>query len=304
MEPSEKESLQLGFVRGLAVCSAVTSLLFLVSCPSAFAGGQHRFSIKVFSSTDDQFWTNSVIIEGTHEVMLVDAQLTKTNAERVLQEIKETKKPLSLIYITHEHADHFLGLEVFKEAYPRVRIIANSAVVDRINQVYREKIDKWKTILGSGATSQVVAIEKFDGNFIKFESSKIEILKNIQGDTDENTMLWIPGQRILIAGDVVFNNMHVYTAETDSKARGKWLNSINKIRELKPSVVIPGHGKVGAPLDASTAVDFTENYLLVFEEELKRAENPEGLVESMKARFPSADLILSVERGAKANVKR
>jgi hypothetical protein len=50
-------------------------------------------------------------------------------------------------------------------------------------------------------------------------------------------------------------------------------------------------------------VDFTERYLVVFEEELKRAENPEGLVESMKARFPSADLILSVERGAKANVK-
>src|SRR3984893_10549974 len=96
--------------------TVVISLLFLISYPSAFAGGQHGFSIKVFTSSDDQFWTNSVIIEGTHEVMLVDAQLTKTNAERVLQEIKETKKPLSIIYITHEHADHFLGLELFKEA--------------------------------------------------------------------------------------------------------------------------------------------------------------------------------------------
>src|SRR5260370_39098010 len=101
--------------------------------------------------------------------MLVDAQLTKTSAEKVLREIKKTKKPLSIIYITHEHADHFLGLEVFKEAYPGVRIIANSAVVDRINKIYQEKIDKWEKILGSGATSQVVAIEKFDGNFIKFE---------------------------------------------------------------------------------------------------------------------------------------
>ena len=153
-------------VYGACCCSAAISLLFLIACPSAFAGGQHGFSIKVFTSPDDQFWTNSVIIEGAHEVMLVDAQLTKTNAERVLQEIKETKKPLSIIYITHEHADHFLGLEVFKEAYPRVRIIATSAVVDRINKVYQEKIDKWKQILGSGATSHVVAIETFDGNFI------------------------------------------------------------------------------------------------------------------------------------------
>ncbi len=229
----------------LAVGSAVIGLIFLISWPSAFAAGQQGFSIKVFTSPfaagqqgfsikvftspDDQFWANSVIIEGAREVMLVDAQLTKTSAEKVLQEIRETKKPLSVIYITHEHADHFLGLEVFKEAYPGVRIIANSAVTDRINKVYQEKVDKWKKILGSGASSRVVAIEKFDGNFIEFESSKIELLKDVQGDTDENTMIWIPGQGILIAGDVLFNNMHVYTTETDTQARGKWLNSINKI---------------------------------------------------------------------------
>jgi len=287
----------------LAVCVAVISLLFLILRPSAFTGDQHGFSIKVFTSSDDQFWVNSVIIAGEHEVMLVDAQLTKTNAVRVLQEIKETKRPLSIIYITHEHADHFLGLEVFKDAFPGVRIIANSEVVDRINKVYQEKIDKWQKILGSGATSHVVAIEKFDGDFIKFEDSEIEVLKHIQGDTDENTMLWIPGQRTLITGDVVLNNMHVYTAETDSKARGKWLNSLNKIRELKPSVVIPGHSKVGAPLDANTAVDFTENYLLAFEEELKKAKNPDSLINTMKDRFPSADLLLAIERGANANVK-
>src|SRR5258707_1099563 len=189
-------------------------------------------------------------------------------------------------------------------AFARVRIIANSAVVERINKVYQEKIDKWKKILGSSGTSQVVAIEKFDGNFIKFESSQIEVLKNIQGDTDENTMLWIPGQRILISGDVLFNGMHVYTAETDSKARGKWLNSLERIRELKPSVVIPGHSKVGAPLDAGTAADFTENYLLVFEEELKKAKDPDSLVNAMKEKFPSTDLLLAIERGAKANVER
>src|SRR6202790_2871716 len=283
--------------------TAVLSLLFLISRPFAFAGGRHGFSIKVFTSTDDQFWTNSVIIEGEHEVMLVDAQLTRKNADKVLQEIDATKKPLSIIYITHEHADHFLGLEVFKEAYPRVRIIANSAVVDRINQVYQEKIDNWLRILGSGATSRVVTISKFDANFIEFEGSKIELLKDIRGDTDENTMLWIPGQRILIAGDVLFNDMHVYTAETDSDARGKWSTSLNKIRELKPSVVIPGHSKVGAPLDASTAVDFTENYLLAFDEELKKTKNPDSLINVMRERFPSADLLLAIERGAKANVK-
>ena len=287
----------------LALCSAAISLAFLVGGPYAFAGSQHGVPIKVFTSQDDQFWTNSVLIEGAHEVILVDAQLTKTNAERVLQIIRETHKPLSVIYITHEHADHFLGLEVFRTAYPRVRIIATSAVVARINQVYQEKIDKWKQLLGSSATTHVVPIEPFDGNTITFESSHIEVLKHIQGDTAENTMLWIPGQRILVSGDVVFNNMHVYTAETDSRARGKWLNSLHTIRALQPSVVIPGHSKSGVQLDASTAVDFTQTYLLAFEEELSRATNPDSLVRAMKERFPSADLFLAIQRGAAANVK-
>src|SRR6266403_5133725 len=146
----------------LAICSAVIGLL--ISCPSAFGGGQHNLSIKVFTSQDDQFWTNSVLIEGAHEVMLVDAQLTRTNAERVLHEITKTNKPLSLIYITHEHADHFLGLEVFREAFPRVRIIATSDIVARIHKVYQEKIDKWKQLLGPGAATHVVPVEPFDGD--------------------------------------------------------------------------------------------------------------------------------------------
>jgi glyoxylase-like metal-dependent hydrolase (beta-lactamase superfamily II) len=313
-----------------AVCSAVLSLSFPVWCASAgnndwdsqtdathktantqptathdasFASTRDGLSIDVFTSPDDQFWTNSIIVEGVRDVMLVDAQLTKASAAKVLQKIKETKKPLSLIYITHEHADHFLGLQVFHEAYPSARIIANSAVVDRINKVYAEKIDKWQKILGAGATSQAVAISTFDANVITFDGLQIDILQHIRGDTDENTMLWIPGRRILIAGDVLFNNMHVYTAETDAAARGRWLNSLTLIRALKPSVVIPGHSKVGAPLDSSTAVDFTERYLLAFEEERRRAKDADSLIGSMKERFPSSDLLLALERGARANVK-
>jgi len=283
----------------LFLCSAVV----LAFTQASLAKSPQAFSIKVVTSSDDQFWTNSIIIEGTHEVMLVDAQLTKTNAEKVVREIKATKKPLSIIYITHEHADHFLGLEVFKEAYPRARIIANSKVVDRINRVYQEKIDKWRGILGSGATSHTVAISKYDDNFIRFEDSKIEILKNLQGDTDANTMLWLPGQKTLVAGDVLFNDMHVYTAETDMRARKKWLNSLEKIRGLKPAVVIPGHSKAGAPIDATSAVSFTEKYLLVFEEELGKAKEPDDLVKAMREKFPSSDLLLAIERSAKANVK-
>jgi glyoxylase-like metal-dependent hydrolase (beta-lactamase superfamily II) len=269
----------------------------------SLAKREQVFSLKVVTSPEEQFWVNSIIIEGTREVMLVDAQLSRTGAERVLREIQATQKLLSVIYITHEHADHFLGLEVFKEAYPNVRILANSSVVSRINKVYQDKIDKWKGILGAGATSHTVAISPYDDDFILFENAKIATLKHVRGDTDENTMLWLPGQKTLIAGDVLFNDMHVYTAETDESARKQWLETLQKIRELNPAAVIPGHSKVGAPIDATSAVNFTEKYLLTFEEELKKAKEPDELIKAMQARFPSSDLLLAIERGAKANVK-
>jgi glyoxylase-like metal-dependent hydrolase (beta-lactamase superfamily II) len=273
----------------------------LKSCTIQFSTSTSKGAVHSTEGTSAD--ARRCIDSPSHRTPLVDAQLTKTNAERVLQEITKTQKPLSIIYITHEHADHFLGLEVFKEAYPKMRVIATSAVVERIAQVYQEKIAKWTQLLGSGATSHVVAIGPFDGPVITFENSQIAVLKNIQGDTNENTMLWIPGQRILIAGDVVFNNMHVYTAETDSKARGRWLNSLKTIRELDPSIVVPGHSRVGAPLDGSTAVDFTESYLSTFEKELTEARDPDGLINAMKKRFPSAELLLALERGAMANVE-
>jgi glyoxylase-like metal-dependent hydrolase (beta-lactamase superfamily II) len=279
-----------------------------VTQPALLAGAsvakrQQLFSLKVFTSPDEQFWVNSIIIEGIREVMLVDAQLSRTAAEKLLRQIQATQKPLSVIYITHEHADHFLGLEVFKEAYPSVRILANSNVVSRINKVYQDKIDKWKGILGAGATSRTVAISAYDDDFILFENANIEIFKHVRGDTDENTMLWLPGQKTLIAGDVLFNDMHVYTAETDGSARKKWLETLQKISELNPAAVIPGHSKVGAPIDATSAVSFTESYLLSFDEEIEKAKEPDELIRAMQARFPSSDLLLAIERGAKANFK-
>ena len=295
-------SIQLGALHSLTVL-LLSSSAALIFPQASHAEAPQILGTTVITPGGDQFWTNSVIIEGAHEAMLVDAQLTKTNAEKVLQTIKATGKPLSIIYITHEHADHFLGLQVFKDAYPGVRILANSTVVDRINKVYQEKIDKWQRLLGSDAASRVVAISKYDANFIRFEHSDIEILKDLQGDTDANTMLWLPGQKTLIAGDVLFKDMHVYTAETDVSARKRWRESLQRIRDLNPTAVIPGHSGVGAPVDATSAVDFTERYLLIFEDELAKARTADDLVKTMTKQFPSADLQLAIERGAKANVK-
>ncbi|VXD04522.1 conserved exported hypothetical protein [Pseudomonas sp. 8Z] len=252
----------------------------------------------VFTSEDDGFFVNSVIVEGRSELLLVDAQLTRANALEVLKIIKTLNKNLKSIYITHEHPDHFLGLEVFKDAFPSVKVLANSKVADRIEDAYKEKLDKWKEILGKKAATRQVAITRFDHNEMSLEGTKIQIHKNLQGDTDENSYLWFPNERVAIAGDFVYKNMHVYTVETTKEGRKLWIENLDKLTQLRPGMVIPGHSFANEKFDSKSAIDFTKEYLLVFDQELVKSATASEFKQRMKERYPGAELFFGVDRAA------
>jgi len=198
-------------------------------------------TFHVFTSEDDGFFDNSVIVEGDKELLLIDAQLTRANALKVLDLIRSLKKNLKQIYITHEHADHFLGLEVFKDAFPQVEILANSKVVSRIDEVYKAKLEKWHEILSSKAATREVPITRYDGDQLSIEGTKIEIHKHLQGDTDENSFLWFPKERVAVVGDMAYDQMHVYTVETTPESRKRWVQNIDALAKRNPKIVIPGH---------------------------------------------------------------
>ncbi len=264
---------------------------------------EQPLEVKVVTTEDAGFFANSVILLGAHEAMLVDAQLTKSGALKVLEELRKSGKKLTLIYVTHAHADHFLGLDVFEAAYPGVKIIAVPEVARGIRAVYREKLDKWKRLLGRDASTRMIAVSPYDRKVIQFDGVTIDIVRHVDADMRDGTMLWIPSRRTLISGDVTFLDMHVYTPETDRQVRNRWLATLREIRARQPALVIPGHSKVGAVLEGTAAVEFTETYLKIFDEELARSRSAAELIGRMKAKFPTAELLLSVERGAEASFR-
>ncbi len=257
-----------------------------------------NLNFHVFTSEDDGFFDNSVVVEGDKELLLIDAQLTRANALNVLNLIRSLKKDLKQIYITHEHADHFLGLEVFKDAFPNVEILANSKVASRIDEVYKAKLEKWHDVLGSKAATREIPITSFDGNQLSLEDTKIEIHKHLQGDTDENSYLWFPKERVAVVSDMAYDQMHVYTVETTPESRKRWVQNLDVLAQLKPNIVIPGHNSPNKKLDAHSAIDFTKQYLLVFEEELSKSSSRTELQKRMKVKYPDAELFFSVERAS------
>jgi hypothetical protein len=71
------------------------------------------------------------------------------------------------------------------------------------------------------------------------------------------------------------------------------------------SGIAAGHDSVrSSPRLTKHSKHLVRGYLLAFKEELKTVKDPEGLINAMKKKFPSAGLLLALERGAKANVER
>ena len=97
------------------------------------------------------FAVTSVIVEGDKEVMLVDSQFQRNDAETLVQKIKAIGKPLNTIYISHGDPDFYFGLEPVIQAFPNARVIATPETVQHIKGNVIAKNDYWGPIMKENA---------------------------------------------------------------------------------------------------------------------------------------------------------
>lgn len=84
----------------------------------------------------------------------------------------------------------------------------------------------------------------------------------------------------------------------EGEARASWVKNLDAMAARKPVTVIPGHMVPGAAIDVS-ALTFTRNYLLAFEEELVKAANSADLITAMTKRYPDLGMGIALQIGAK-----
>lgn len=70
------------------------------------------------------FPVSSEIISGKHEIILIDAQFQKNDAQELVNRIKKLNKKLTKIYISHSDPDYYFGLKVIAKAFPNAKILA------------------------------------------------------------------------------------------------------------------------------------------------------------------------------------
>ncbi|WP_027857701.1 MBL fold metallo-hydrolase [Marinobacterium jannaschii] len=278
----------------------LSAAISIAATGSALAGSEQPLTLEVYNADGNSFHVNSVLVTGESDAMLIDAQFTRADAHRLVAEILASGKTLKSVYVSHGDPDYYFGLEVIKAEFPDVKVYASQPTIDWINQTVEKKVAFWGPKMGANAPRQPIIPNLLPAEGLNLEGSKIEV-KGLNGQTPGRSYVWIPSIKAVVGGVNVFSGLHLWTADTQSKAsREAWVKILEGIEKLQPETVIPGHSAANADTGLA-AVSYSKKYLQRYESELHKAADSGALINRMQQLYPDAGLGIALQIGAKVN---
>lgn len=270
------------FLSKLVQASALSGMVAL----SANAVGA-TLETTVFNPQDKStFPVSSVLITGKTEAILVDAQFQRNDALSVVELIKQSGKKLTTIYISHGDPDFYFGLDVITAAYPDAKVLASVQTQNYIKKSMDGKKAYWGPILKENAPQKLVVPDVLQGDTLLVDGEQVKVV-GLDGHDPKHSFVWVPSSKTVLGGVVVFGNMHVFLADTQTpESRQNWYKTLNMIEQLKPVTVIPGHLLGDKPMTLQ-AVNFTHQYIQDFEAAAATSANSAELVAKMKKNYPA-----------------
>ncbi|MCB2402313.1 MBL fold metallo-hydrolase [Rhizobium ruizarguesonis] len=271
-----------------------------VFAPAGLGHAAGSLTWKHFPAGQNGFFRAPVLVFGAKEAVLIDGGFTLPDGKTVADAIKATGKTLTTIYISQSDPDYYFSLGPIKAAFPNAKVIAASATVDAIKGSVEKKLAVWGPQLkenGPQTLADVVIPEAFDEKTLTVDGETIEIV-DAEGLANRR-YLFVPSLNAVFGGVLIFNGVHVWTADTNSaELRAAWVTNLEKIAARKPAIVVAGHMTPDA-LSNLSGVEHTIAYLKAFEEELAKAKDSASLKAAMEARFPGLGMGVALDIGAK-----
>jgi glyoxylase-like metal-dependent hydrolase (beta-lactamase superfamily II) len=277
----------------------VTALALGVLVAGAALARAEPLTLDTFVGGADSFHVTSTLILGSKDAILVDAQLTRAEAHRLVARILESKRALKVIYITHAHPDHVLGLEVLTAAFPRAQVLATPRVITELRAIAKAKVKQWKPVYGANLADRAVFPSPYTRDSLELEGQRIALIPMLPGESRAATIVHIPSLQAVIAGDVVYSGIHPWLAEADAGRRQSWLRNLETIKALSPAIVVAGH-RLPDRKDLPTAVDFTAGYVRDFDAAAAQAKSAEELTKIVGATYKDLQLPIILTLAAQA----
>ena len=211
---------------------------------------------------------NSILIEGDDGVIIVDTLEGRSQAEQVKAAFAEvTSKPVKAVVLTHNHADHVFGGEVFTGGDPAIPVFAHdttSAHIDRIINVVRDGIyvrsmrmfgqmlppeDEANSGIGMRLDYRPdnIALARPTKTFsdtldVTIAGVRLHLV-HAPGETPDQIFVWLPDRKVLLPGDNIYQAFpNLYTIRgTANRDVMDWVNSLDAMRDLGAEFLVPSH---------------------------------------------------------------
>ncbi|QWD99549.1 MBL fold metallo-hydrolase [Polynucleobacter sp. JS-Mosq-20-D10] len=212
------------------------------------------------SSKNQNFISNAGFVITPKGVVVIDALGSPALAKKLIAEIKKlTSQKVVAVIVTHYHADHVYGLQEFKQLGSKIyaqgegRNYISSETAKQRLIASRTDFAPWV----NASTNLISADVWIDQSFtLTVGGVELKIGRVGPAHAPEDLIIYVPSEKVLFAGDLVFRGRIPFVGNADSKG---WLKALNEIESLNPSVVIPGHG--AHSINPTQDIRFTREYL-------------------------------------------
>jgi glyoxylase-like metal-dependent hydrolase (beta-lactamase superfamily II) len=229
----------------------------------------------------------STLVTGDTEAVLIDAQYTESEVSALGDMIERTGTRLTSIFITHGHYDHYYGLGQLVARFPQARPVASAPVVADIHATLDFQAKQWQEFFGDVPKATVLP-QALEGEVIDVDGQELRMIEIGQGDIAPSTVVHIPSIDTVIAGDVVYNAIHLMLALGGPQEWQAWIESIDRIEALGAKTIVAGHKQPDASdNDLATILDGTRAYIRDYRDAVATSSSAGEVVEIMKNRYPN-----------------
>jgi len=254
---------------------------------AAISANAQTFTLKIHTGKGQSGYdVNSTMISGERDRLVIDPQFSLSEAHKLAAEILESKKNLSLIYITHPHPDHMFGLAVLHQAFPEAKIVALPATVNAAKTGWPARQRFWFPTYGNNIPGpDPVLPEELNDPYLTLEGQRFPVTGGVQGaDGPGNSFVFIPPLKAVVTGDVVFD--HAYFGVPRDAARENWQKTIDQISALQPAIVVPGHQGPGAT-DNMASIAFMKQYIADWDKNFAASSSVAEMKAKVLAQYPN-----------------
>jgi len=284
-------------MRNLLIIS--TFIISLIFSPSAFCQeGLTKIADNVYSyagvrdaAPAKSFAANAGIVVGTDAVLVVDTLISAKEARRFIADIRRaTDRPVKYVVDTHYHLDHAFGNSEF--------VKMGATVISQVND--RDNLEKrGETALKhagdyglthddlAGTVISLPTITFTDRMTIDLGGETVELIYVAPSHTEGSALVYLPRQKVLFTGDVLFTDFHPFMGDSDIAG---WVKTLDYIFGLDVQTIIPGHG----PISSKKEIADMKAYILLFDRKARelvaKTKDADKIAAELKKVLPARSL--------------